>query len=176
MWMGLTWLETHNPIMDWRSRSVNFTTNSRPPGITSTLLRADVPPFVWPPTPVRTVSTVAPTHVSGTTPVSAPVRTASTVAPTHVSTRTISTIAPIETTSIVPTALASETNSTLAQVSDTVLIASISNSKDMAVMSTPEQPYVVALFHQNTMISLMYLRRKMLIACLNIAHTIVQLT
>ena len=30
-------------------------------------------------------------------------------------------------------------------------------------------PYVLTLFHQNTMISLMYLRRKMLIACLNIA-------
>ena len=76
--LGLSWLETHNPIVDWRSRSINFTSNSLSQGIASTLLRANAPPFIWPPTPVRTVSTVAPTHVSGVTPASTPVRTVST--------------------------------------------------------------------------------------------------
>ena len=62
-----------------------ITSNSLSQGISSTLLRANGPPFIWPPTPVTTVSTVAATHDSGVTPVSAPVRTVSTVAPTHVS-------------------------------------------------------------------------------------------
>ena len=74
--LGLSWLETHNPVVDWQSRSINFTSNFHSQRITSTLLRANAPPFVWPPTPVRTVSIVAPAYVSGTTPVFAPMRTA----------------------------------------------------------------------------------------------------
>mgnify|MGYP007007533176 CR=1 FL=1 len=79
-------------------------------------------------------------------------------------------VAAIETTFIVTIVLALETISTLAWVRATMLIASIYNPRNMAVM------YLVALFHQNTMISLSYLRRKMFIANLNIVLTIVQLT
>ena len=120
--LGLSWLETHNPIVDWRSRSINFTSNSLSQGIASTLLRANAPPFIWPPTPVRTVSTVAPTHVSGVTPVSASVRTVSTVAPTHVlgvtpisaPVRTVSTVAPTHVSGVTPVSAPVRTVSTVA--------------------------------------------------------------
>lgn len=56
--LGLSWLEAHNPLVDWRDRSIQFSSLDHPPQLASPPLRADSTTF-------SSSSTLAP-HVTPT--------------------------------------------------------------------------------------------------------------
>ena len=65
--LGLSWLETHNPFVDWRTHSSDFTSTCQLHGIASTRLQADAPASISQPergapisAPVRVVHVAAP--------------------------------------------------------------------------------------------------------------------
>ena len=109
--LGLSWLEKHNLVVDWHTRSIDFFPIYRPQEFSSTL-RANAPAFVWPHEPssaspsydpVRTVVTVSPTTLVRVTLTTAPtlalvrvsLTTTPTLAPIYAPVRVVPTAAPI---------------------------------------------------------------------------------